>query len=385
MSESFDLNILNNSITYQDDNFIFTNWIDCLISYKDQNICQNSNYYDIIKTKTRFAIINNIAINNAYPTGLIHLWTANDTTIFDENNNFADDEITNALLANWHFEYNTECNWFQQHIMQRNINLSHKILINANKCNSTSLLWAFRTHNLPFEPQKSSNCPHYHSWRQNLIQHILQQIQHIIHNNKWLCTLIYYTTIKQFHNMSRWDTLILIQQLKINLNNQIDTPTTRKAILIFIKSHFISQNLQYPTTLKQIYQAQNQKNKNKIKSNQNKFQDIFNIIKKHLNYKIPNKSSHCNITQQLGFDPTNFPKRQPLCNKDIPLLKNIIPNLPPLQPTNLALGYSPCNIETEICTLGPKFIPQPLNKDIDFHEIHNGLSRTFNQIKFRMH
>ena len=130
-------------------------------------------------------------INEQYPNGILHLWTANDTTIYDENINFTDAHITNALLSPWQFNYNTECNWFQKHLMQRNLSLAHKILINSNKSNTISLLWAFRTHNLPFNPILSNNLNQFHNWRKNFINDIFKVINNIIHNNKWLCTLIH--------------------------------------------------------------------------------------------------------------------------------------------------------------------------------------------------
>ena len=127
--------------------------------------------------------------------------------------------------------------------MQRNLNLAHKILLNANNSNGISLLWAFRTHNFPFNPIPSSDINHFHNWRKNLINNILNTINDIIHNNKWICTLIHYTTIEQFLNMSQWNNLILIQQLKISIEKQLNTPPNRRAILVFIKFHFISQLL----------------------------------------------------------------------------------------------------------------------------------------------
>ena len=62
-------------------------------------------YYDFSSNKTRFTIISNITINNNNPNGILHLWTANDTTIFDETNNFTDAEINNAILSQWQFFY----------------------------------------------------------------------------------------------------------------------------------------------------------------------------------------------------------------------------------------------------------------------------------------
>ena len=99
LSEIYDLNILNCTISGQNDMFILSNWIDCIISYKNLNPTPKSQFYNFSNKKTRFAIINNITINNNHQNGLLHLWTANDTTIFDKTNNFTDAEINNALIS----------------------------------------------------------------------------------------------------------------------------------------------------------------------------------------------------------------------------------------------------------------------------------------------
>ena len=64
--------------------------------------------------------------------------------------------------------------------------------------------------------------------------------------------------------------MILIKQLKINIEKNINTEIYRKSVLLFIKQYFIINKLNYTTTLDEIYTAQNEINTNKINDNRNK-------------------------------------------------------------------------------------------------------------------
>ena len=109
----------------------------------------------------------------------------------------------------------------------------------------------------------------------------------------------------------------------------------------------------------------------------------FQMIRDHIGYDQPNQNNP-NISKKLGFNVFNLPKRQPLNNDDEKLIDDLQPILPPLHPTNLTLGYKPSQTEMQICKLGAKFIPTPTKSDINFFEIHNGFTKLFNQIKYKI-
>ena len=416
-----DITILFDTITYVNSETIFANWSDMIIQYetpkkeqeneqKDIQANQNkhqkhlndnenkenkinqtnthkSSFYNFENTSNNYAIVNQININKTNNNNItINVWQIKTTTIKEQNNAFTQVSISNALQKEWEFHYALNNHWYQQHLAQKNLSISYKILINYNSTNSITLIWAFRTHNLPFGPSvsKSKSKQTHHQWRKNFIKHILTQIQLTVKNNTWLSTIIYYHTMEEIHNISKWNSIILLNQLAINIPNKYNKPKYRKAILLFVKQYFNINKLNFETTLDKIYKAQNTSSTTKIKQNQKQFKTAFNTIRKHLNYKIPNENEQTTIQTKLGFDPNNMPQRKLLNDADYQLINEIIPQLPKLQPTNLALGYTPSKAEEEICTLGPKFVPQPKTKNINFFEIHNGLTRTFNQIKFRM-
>ena len=416
-SPTNDITILYDTITYVNSEYIFANWSDMIIEYETpktdnkpntqieqkeekENKSENNNinntshqnkqityFYNYENTSKNYAIINQIEINkNNNNNIMLNVWQLKTTTIKDQNNAYTQVSINNAIQKEWEFHYTLKNHWYQQHLAQRNLFISYKILTNYNTTNETTLNWAFRTHNLPFKPNtpKSKSKQTQHQWQKKFIQHILTQTEWTIKHNIWLSTIIYYHTMEDIHKISKWNSSILIKQLKIKPPLKQNKPKYRKAILLLIKQHFNINKLNFETTLEKIYEAQNTSSTTKIKQNQQQFKMVFNTIREHIKYKIPNENKNTTIQAKLGFNPDNMPQRQLLNESDKQLISKIIPQLPKLQPTNLALGYIPSKTEEEICTLGPKFVPQPTTKNINFFEIHNGMTRTFNQIKFRM-
>lgn len=61
--------------------------------------------------------------------------------------------------------YNINNHWYQQHLAQKNLNISFKILTNYANTNTTTLLWAFQTHNLSFKNIKTIAQQTQHQWR----------------------------------------------------------------------------------------------------------------------------------------------------------------------------------------------------------------------------
>ena len=173
------------------------------------------------------------------------------------------------------------------------------------------------------------------------------------------------------------DTLLLLQQFEIKLNKFNNMHSFRIAIILFIKRYLIHQEIKHTTTLDEIYNAQKQVNASKIQEDQNKFKEIFNKIRKHIKYNIPDNNSN-QINDRLGFDPANIPPRQLICNNDSKLIASIVPMLPPLAPTNLALGYSPNPREIQLCKLAPNL------SQLNFYDLHNGITTMFNQIKYKV-
>ena len=377
---------------------LFYYWIDAVISYSVADIPHVKDT-PISDKLSNFGIIHQIKINTSKyinPAFRINVFLNN--TIHDNNNNVENRIYLNVLNKKWFFYPPHKTSWIQDIEYNSVIKIAMIILTSyqLHNLHTFNVLFAIRSLNLPFQQdtnnqiydfdsinkRKSFNLKS-HQWRCNFINQLIQCSNKIIKNNYWLCVILTQYTLIDIYNMTTSDTYILINQCNISLSNHHNTLPYQIAVLLFIKRYLKMKNVSPKTTLDEIFKAQQKVNSNKIEKDQLQFNQAFSNIRQKINYNQPNLKSN-NISQKLGFNPAKIPNRQPLNTSDKYLIEQLQNILPPLRPTNLALGYTPSKLETSVCSLGPKFIPTPSIDSINFYEIHNGVTKLLNQIKYKL-
>ena len=376
---------------------LYIHWIDLIIEFQVTKL-SHANDTEIVQlyTKNRYGIISNVLISESVQQYVaLDIDVIKSATLADGSNNINARRYLRVLDKQWTFCQNVEkLSWIQQIELHNLTSIAMQILLMDNliQIHPLNILFAIRALNLPFKMHKKDKIfiesenkinMDTHNWQCTFINELKNACNDIIDGNHWLCIIINKYSFQDINSMSKYDSIILINQCNLNLTTYQNTAKYRIAILNFIKLYLSIKKITPTTTLDEIYTAQQSVNANKIKQNKNQFNQAFQMIRNHIGYDQPNQNNP-NICKKLGFNVFNLPKRQPLNIDDVKLIDDLQPILPPLHPTNLALGYKPSQIEMQICKLGPKFIPTPTKTDIDFFEIHNGFTKLFNQIKYKI-